>query len=230
MNKRVTAILMGLTLSAGTLMTTNADASEMNRNNWGDNNKTPYNQPLYFQGGQKNTHLNVQSFIPGQSAAANSTVNSMPSTTVVSDAAADSTTVSTNESNTSGYVWPLDDEFTIFDGFGYSSWRGGQHYGIDISSSTINGKAVHAVKAGTVEYAGWEDGGGGNTVIINHGNGVKSVYYHLSTITVTAGDKVSGGTQIGNVGSTGNSTGPHLHLEIRVNGTPVNPLNYVSAK
>ena len=98
------------------------------------------------------------------------------------------------------------------------------HTGTDIAAPM--GTAVTAAAAGTVAQAGW-NGSYGNCIIINHANGVQTWYAHLSRMNVSVGQQVDTSTVIGNVGSTGNSTGPHLHLEIRINGTPVNPQNYL---
>jgi len=106
------------------------------------------------------------------------------------------------------------------------------HTGIDIGGravgKNINGAAVVAAADGTVIYAGYR-GGYGNTVIIDHGNGVTSLYAHMQSgsISVRNGQSVSRGTTVGKVGSTGLSTGPHLHFEVRVNGTPVDPMKYL---
>lgn len=89
-----------------------------------------------------------------------------------------------------------------------------------------SGNAVYASNNGTVIYAGW-DGGYGKTIRIRHGNGIVSTYAHLSTINVSVGQKVTKGSVIGGVGSTGNSTGPHLHYEVRINGAVVNPQPYM---
>jgi murein DD-endopeptidase MepM/ murein hydrolase activator NlpD len=102
--------------------------------------------------------------------------------------------------------------------------NGKLHEGIDISAPT--GTDVFASMDGTVSFSGW-DGAYGNLVIIDHGNGLKSYYAHNSKLLVTAGKAVSRGDHIADVGSTGNSTGPHCHFEIRENGTPVNPYNYL---
>ena len=98
------------------------------------------------------------------------------------------------------------------------------HTGTDIAAPM--GTAVTAAAAGTVAQAGW-NGSYGNCIIINHANGVQTWYAHLSKMNVSVGQQVDTSTIIGNVGSTGNSTGPHLHLEIRINGAPVNPQNYL---
>lgn len=103
----------------------------------------------------------------------------------------------------------------------YYSWR---HKGLDIANKT--GTALYAADAGTVEYAGWGTGYG-NTVLINHGGGKKTRYAHLSKFYVEKGEKVSKGEAIGAMGSTGWSTGPHLHFEVIINGVKYNPLNYI---
>ena len=81
---------------------------------------------------------------------------------------------------------------------------------------------------GVVTVAGWS-GGYGNLVEIDHGNGVTTRYGHMSRIVARVGDRVTRDTVIGEVGSTGRSTGPHLHYETRVNGAPLNPVNYINA-
>jgi murein DD-endopeptidase MepM/ murein hydrolase activator NlpD len=101
---------------------------------------------------------------------------------------------------------------------------GRQHEGIDISAPV--GTNVYASMNGTVSFSGW-DGGYGYLVIIDHSNGLKSYYGHNSKLLVNIGQTVSKGDHIAEVGNTGNSTGPHCHFEIRKNGAPVNPYNYV---
>lgn len=105
---------------------------------------------------------------------------------------------------------------------GYS--RSSIHTGVDVAASS--GTGIRTISSGTVVYSAYK-GSYGNLVIIDHGNGVQSYYAHCSALYVSAGQSVGAGTVIAAVGSTGNSTGPHLHLEIRVNGTPVNPQNYL---
>lgn len=104
-----------------------------------------------------------------------------------------------------------------------SRW-GRRHEGIDWSCSI--GTSVFASSGGTISYAGWQNGYG-NVIIINHGDGLRTKYAHLNSISVSSGDKVSQGDVIGKSGNTGRSTGPHLHFEILLDGEPVNPMNYL---
>lgn len=99
------------------------------------------------------------------------------------------------------------------------------HPGIDIANRGI--PAVLAADAGTIASAGWDPSGYGNKIIINHGNGMVTLYAHLSQFRVVVGQTVKRGDIIGIMGSTGRSTGPHLHFEIHVGGTRPNPLNYL---
>jgi murein DD-endopeptidase MepM/ murein hydrolase activator NlpD len=98
------------------------------------------------------------------------------------------------------------------------------HAGIDFGLPI--GAAIRAADSGVILYSGWY-GGYGRTVIIDHGNGLTTLYGHTSASYVSAGESIQRGQRIAAVGSTGLSTGPHLHFEVRVNGTPVNPLNYL---
>lgn len=100
----------------------------------------------------------------------------------------------------------------------------GTHTGLDIATST--GTPITAAASGTVTFSG-RKGSYGNLVVIDHGNGVQTYYAHCNSISVTAGQHVSQGQIISTVGSTGNSTGPHLHLEVRLNGVCQNPQNYL---
>ena len=105
-----------------------------------------------------------------------------------------------------------------------SSIRRSRHTGLDIGASL--GTPIGAAAAGTVSFAGWK-GSYGNMIVINHGNGVQTLYGHCSSLIAKAGDKVSQGQVIAKVGSTGRSTGPHLHFEIRINGSSINPQSYI---
>ncbi len=98
------------------------------------------------------------------------------------------------------------------------------HKGIDFAAAT--GTPIYAAAAGTVISAGYA-GNAGNLLVINHGNGLLTYYMHCSKIYVSAGQKVSKGQNVAAVGTTGNSTGPHLHFQVMLNGTPVNPANYL---
>lgn len=104
-----------------------------------------------------------------------------------------------------------------------SRW-GRMHEGLDLAAST--GSPVVAAELGTVIRAGW-NGGYGKCIEISHGGGMVTRYAHLSSIDVTVGKSVQRGEIIGAVGNTGRSTGPHLHFEVRINGTPYNPMNYL---
>lgn len=117
-------------------------------------------------------------------------------------------------------AWPA--QGVISSRFGPRS--GGFHSGLDIAAPW--GTPVYAAESGEVVFAGWS-GGYGNLIRISHGGGVVTFYAHLSKINVKVGQQVKRGELIGNIGSTGRSTGSHLHLEVRVNGVPKNPLTYL---
>ncbi|MBQ3262276.1 MAG: peptidoglycan DD-metalloendopeptidase family protein [Oscillospiraceae bacterium] len=138
-------------------------------------------------------------------------------------------TTPTYTTGTGSMVWPCPSCHTITSEFG---WRihpiygtSKYHSGVDIGASY--GATVIAADSGTVITAGWVSGYG-NCIVISHGNGISTLYGHLSSIAVSSGQSVSRGQTIGYVGSTGNSTGPHLHWEVTVNGERQNPLNYAS--
>ena len=124
------------------------------------------------------------------------------------------------------FAWPTHGR--ISSGFGYRSSPGGigsrNHKGIDIAGA--RGRTISASDGGTVTYAGWMRGYG-YLVQIDHGNGYQTRYAHNSKLSVSRGDKVYKGQKIAEMGSTGNSTGNHCHFEIRLNGTPVNPMRYL---
>ena len=115
------------------------------------------------------------------------------------------------------FLWPCDSTYITSE---FGEWRGYSHCGLDIADST--GNPVYATKEGRVVAAGY-DGGMGYHVIIDHGEGVKSIYMHASQLYVSAGQYVSQGETIMAIGSTGDSTGPHLHFSITINGEYVNP-------
>jgi murein DD-endopeptidase MepM/ murein hydrolase activator NlpD len=125
-------------------------------------------------------------------------------------------------------LWPVNGH--ISSGFGYRKnpmgGRGTEHHnGVDIPART--GTVIRAAGGGTVVFAGWQSGYG-NTVIIDHGEGISTLYAHNSRNRVTIGQSVSRGEIIANVGSTGRSTGPHLHYEVRQNGTAINPAPFLT--
>ena len=127
---------------------------------------------------------------------------------------------------TGNFRWPITGHITSR--FGGRKSPGGigttNHKGLDIAAP--RGTPVYASDGGTVTYAGWM-GTYGYLVQIDHGNGYQTRYAHNSSIVVSVGQHVYKGQQIARVGSTGNSTGPHCHFEIRYNGVPKNPLNYL---
>lgn len=101
-----------------------------------------------------------------------------------------------------------------------------QHNGVDFAAG--RGTAIRATSDGTVTHAGWR-GGYGNTVIVQHAFGIETLYAHLSQIDVRQGQRVSRGDRIGGMGATGRATGVHLHYEVRIDGTPVNPMTWIRA-
>jgi peptidoglycan hydrolase-like protein with peptidoglycan-binding domain len=109
------------------------------------------------------------------------------------------------------------------DGFGWVSGR--NHTGIDFPAPS--GTPIGAAGRGTVTFAGWNSGGYGNLMIVRHRLGYETWYAHLSGFTVGVGTGVAGGMQIATMGSTGRSTGPHLHFEVRLDGVPIDPAPYL---
>ncbi|MGW7354726.1 transglycosylase family protein [Streptomyces sp. NPDC054784] len=132
-------------------------------------------------------------------------------------------------SNNSGFQKPVDAPTSTPYGASGGSWSSGSHTGVDFSASS--GTSVKAVTSGTVVSAGW-GGSYGNEVVVKHDDGRYSQYGHLSSLSVSAGQTVGAGDQLGLSGSTGNSTGPHLHFEIRTGpsyGSDIDPLAYLRA-
>jgi murein DD-endopeptidase MepM/ murein hydrolase activator NlpD len=119
--------------------------------------------------------------------------------------------------STSGMIWPIAGRVS-------QEFHGG-HAGMDIFAPL--GTPIYSALGGTVISAGFNNGGYGNLVIVSHGNGFTTAYAHMDQIIASVGQEVGAGTLLGLEGSTGRSTGPHLHFETRVNGTAVNPRNYL---
>jgi len=113
------------------------------------------------------------------------------------------------------FIWPSANHVLSGNDF----WAG--HLGLDIAAGL--GDPVWASDAGVVVFSGWANGGYGNTIIIDHGNGYQTLYAHMSGVSRPCGSSVSAGTTVGSAGSTGNSTGTHLHFEVRLNGGFINP-------
>lgn len=114
-----------------------------------------------------------------------------------------------------GFIWPSANHYLSGNDF----WSG--HLAIDIAGAT--GDGVWAADAGVVVFAGWANGGYGYMVMVDHGNGYQTLYAHLSSVSARCGQSVAAGSYIGAIGSTGNSTGSHLHFEIRIYGQFINP-------
>ena len=134
-----------------------------------------------------------------------------------------------NANATGSFLWPVASYVYVSSRFGLRvhpiTGKTKNHTGIDIASN--QGTAVYASDGGSVTLAGW-NGGYGNCIMIDHGNGYVTLYGHLSSISVSVGQTVSQGATIGAVGSTGNSTGPHLHFEVLKNGTRIDPEQFFS--
>ncbi|MGZ0230229.1 MAG: M23 family metallopeptidase, partial [Acidimicrobiales bacterium] len=124
------------------------------------------------------------------------------------------------------FIWPVSGGIASSFGYRIHPIFGVQrfHSGVDLNASM--GTPIAAAAPGVVIFAGWRDGYG-NTVIIDHGGSFTSLYAHQSQLGSSVGQSVNSGTIIGYVGSTGWSTGAHLHFEIRVKGSPVDPLLYL---
>ncbi len=122
-------------------------------------------------------------------------------------------------------MWPVPYTKNVTSGYG-KRW-GTFHSGIDIAASGVKGQPIVAADGGTVSFVKQGNSGYGNHLKIDHGNGICTLYAHCSSINVSAGQKVSKGQSIATVGSTGNSTGPHLHFEVIVNNKKQNPRDYV---
>jgi murein DD-endopeptidase MepM/ murein hydrolase activator NlpD len=126
---------------------------------------------------------------------------------------------------------PVQASVTMMSGFGYRSdpfnHHAAMHPGIDLSGAY--GTPIYATADGIVLRAGWNSGGYGNLVEIDHGRGITTRYGHMSAILVREGDHITRGQQIGRMGSTGRSTGNHLHYEVRIDGRAVNPIPFMKS-
>ncbi|MCM1506169.1 MAG: peptidoglycan DD-metalloendopeptidase family protein [Ruminococcus flavefaciens] len=167
------------------------------------------------------------------------TVTTTNTTTTTTSATTTTTTTAVAQPSPSGFTWPTPGFYYISSPFA-QRW-GTQHKGIDIGDAGIMGGSICASKAGTVTYVSNScthnyaktsscgcGGGYGNYVIIQHDGTYSTLYGHMTSASVSVGDYVQQGQVIGTVGSTGWSTGAHLHFEVRVNGVQQNPLDYVS--
>ncbi|WP_392674218.1 peptidoglycan DD-metalloendopeptidase family protein [Streptomyces sp. LN785] len=133
------------------------------------------------------------------------------------------------QSSSSGYVHPVPGNHTTAYRASGSNWSSGSHTGIDFPVAT--GTSVKAITSGTVVTAGW-GGAYGNQVVIKHADGHYSQYGHMSSLSVSAGQTVTAGQQVGLSGATGNATGPHLHFEVRTGpayGSDIDPIAYLAA-
>ncbi|WRS27121.1 peptidoglycan DD-metalloendopeptidase family protein [Oscillospiraceae bacterium MB08-C2-2] len=130
-------------------------------------------------------------------------------------------------------AWPLPGFTKISSEYGYRFNGADFHTGMDITGSNVYGQSIVAANAGTVKFVNWTYTAGrgyGIYVIVDHGGGVSTLYAHCSSIAVKVGDVVTRGQAIASVGSTGWSTGPHLHFEVRIDGKHTNPKPYVMKK
>lgn len=171
------------------------------------------------------------------------TVPSEPASPSVTTAVSSESSYSSNTVYNGGSMtWPVPGHYIITDYYGKRTWDGsGFHYGLDLGGGNIGGSSIVAAESGTVilavnycthnyaKYSSCGCGGGfGNYVVIDHGGTYATLYGHCESINVSVGDYVTKGQTIGKVGTTGYSTGYHLHFEVRKNGERVNPLDYLS--
>lgn len=135
-----------------------------------------------------------------------------------------------------GFIWPVTTSKIITSPMGGRVSPGGigstNHRGVDIggvgtTSAALATKSGKVIIAKTVVYGSYGGSGYGNYVVLDHGGGYTTLYAHLSSVSVSVGDMVTQGDTVGITGSTGNSTGPHLHYEVMINGVNQNPLDYL---
>jgi septal ring factor EnvC (AmiA/AmiB activator) len=178
-----------------------------------------------------------------QEAAAKAAAQTAAQTTVATSSSSDNTSSTNNTDNTGGSSSSTETEVssstvvsgsgqftnpcpgaTISSTFGYRDFDSAVHKGLDLAAS--EGTPTYAADSGTVIIAGWSSSAG-NWVVIDHGNGIVTKYMHHSALAVSAGQTVVKGQQIGYVGNTGDSYGAHLHFQVEVNGTAVDPQSYL---
>ncbi len=176
----------------------------------------------------------VATFVDGvitDSVEKNAEITSEPVDEIIVKGSAESSSDSASDAyqsdagaSTGSFIWPVPATHNITSGYGYR-W-GTLHSGIDISNG-VTGETIVASDGGTVTWAGYDDSGYGNYVIIDHGNGYQTLYGHCSSVYVSVGEYVSQGQSIAGMGSTGFSTGTHLHFEVRMGSTRLDPSGFV---
>ncbi|MEV7399967.1 peptidoglycan DD-metalloendopeptidase family protein [Streptomyces sp. NPDC091267] len=168
-------------------------------------------------------HTSTPSKAPSKAPAKTETKAPAASNASVSD------DTSADQGDSSGYAHPVPGNHTTAYRASGANWSSGSHTGIDFPVST--GTSVKAITSGTVVTAGW-GGAYGNEVVIKHADGHYSQYGHMSSLSVSAGQTVTAGQQVGLSGATGNATGPHLHFEIRTGpayGSDIDPIAYLAS-
>ncbi|MCX4978227.1 LysM peptidoglycan-binding domain-containing M23 family metallopeptidase [Streptomyces sp. NBC_00620] len=199
---------------------------------YSDNRKAVGEDPALIHPGLKLTigKKAASSGTTESSAKSKSSTQSSKSSESSTKTAAETTTPATDTASSSGYTLPVEGATvgTAYKTAG-SMWSSGYHTGVDFVVPT--GTTIKSIAAGTVVSAGW-GGAYGNQVVIQHTDGQYSQYAHMSSLSVSAGQTVTEGQQIGLSGATGNVTGPHLHFEIRTTpdyGSDVDPVAYLRA-
>ncbi|MFF1677720.1 peptidoglycan DD-metalloendopeptidase family protein [Streptomyces sp. NPDC058256] len=199
---------------------------------YSDNRKAVGEDPALIHPGLKLTigKKAASSGATESSAKSKSSTGSSKSSESSTKTTAETTTTATDAASSSGYTLPVEGATvgTAYKTAG-SMWSSGYHTGVDFVVPT--GTTIKSIAAGTVVSAGW-GGAYGNQVVIQHANGQYSQYAHMSSLSVSAGQTVTEGQQIGLSGATGNVTGPHLHFEIRTTpdyGSDVDPVAYLRA-
>lgn len=185
-----------------------ADVSYVSKN--GQNGVTAYTDEIVYIDGEEISRTNIEEKI----------VSSVINEEITEG------TIEQHYGMASGtFLWPVPSTTMVTSEFGYR-W-GTNHNGMDISGSNVYGADIVASDGGTVTFASEDNSGYGKHIIIDHGNGFETHYAHCSALYVSEGEQVYAGQVIAAVGSTGYSTGPHLHFEVILNGTKVDPRNYL---